>query len=138
MLKWGATSRKASPVGTRFYVSKDHLDQTAVGTVMLTNQRLVFISPTKTISIRVNDIIAGQSGRDCLQIHSDKRPRPIILEFPDAQLAALLIAVFIRHPFQDNTLPNEVTITATPTTTRDGVALSLKTADEPQMMLTAG
>jgi hypothetical protein len=118
-------------VGKRHYISKDHLDKTAVGTVILTDQRLVFVSPAKTVTAQIANIISAQAGGDCLQIHSEKRQRPIILEFPAAQLAALLIAVFLKHPFQENTLPNEMAITATPTASRDGVTLSFKTANEP-------
>ena len=125
-------------VGKRHYISKDHLDKTAVGTVILTNQRLVFVSPAKTVTAQIANIISAQAGGDCLQIHSEKRQRPIILEFPAAQLASLLIAVFLKHPFQENTLPNVMTITAMPTASRDGVTLSFKTANEPQMISTTG
>jgi hypothetical protein len=44
-------------VGKRAYVSKDHLDRTAVGTVILTNQRLVFISVSKTVTVQISNII---------------------------------------------------------------------------------
>jgi hypothetical protein len=89
---------KGVSVGKRVYISKDHLDRTAVGTVTLTNQRLLFVSTAKTITVQIANIIAAQAGRGSLQIHSEKRQRPIVLEFPSAQLAALLIAAFLRHP----------------------------------------
>jgi hypothetical protein len=40
-------------VGKRAYISKDQLDRTAVGTVILTNQRLLFVGAAKTITIQI-------------------------------------------------------------------------------------
>jgi hypothetical protein len=121
-------------VGKRAYVAKDHLDRTAVGTVILTNQRLLFVG-AKTITIQISNIIAAQAGGDHLQIHSEKRQRPVVLRFPSAQLAALLIAAFLRHPLAENTLPKDMTITATPTANRDGITLSFRDSNEPQQLV---
>jgi hypothetical protein len=123
-------------VGKRAYVSKDHLDRTATGTLILTNQRIVFVSASKTITIQIGNIISAQAGRDCLQVHSEKRQRPLIFEFPSAQLAALLIAAFLRHPLAENLLPKEMTISATPTANHDGITLSFRDATEPQLVAT--
>jgi hypothetical protein len=123
-------------VGKRAYLSKDHLDRTAVGTVILTNQRLVFVSASKTVTVQIGNIITAQAGRDSLQVHSEKRQRPIILQFPSAQLAALLITAFLRHPFTENILPKGLTITATPMANEGAITLSFKDADEPQLAAT--
>lgn len=123
-------------VGKRAYVSKQHLDRTGVGTVTLTNQRLLFVSAGRTVTIQVGDIIAAQAAGNSLQIHSQKRQRPVVLEFPSAQLAALLIAGFLRHPFTENALPKDVTITATPLPDRDGITLSFRDASESQLVAT--
>jgi hypothetical protein len=123
-------------VGKRAYVSKQHLDRTDVGTVTLTNQRLLFVSGGRTVTIQIGDIIAAQAGGNSLQIHSQKRQRPVVLEFPSAQLEALLIAAFLRHPFTENALPNDMTITATPRPDRDGITLSFRDAREPQLVAT--
>jgi hypothetical protein len=48
-------------VGKRAYVSKDHLDRTATGTVILTNQRIVFVSASKTITIQIGNIITARA-----------------------------------------------------------------------------
>jgi hypothetical protein len=82
----GVSFRVAKGVyaGKRAYVSKDHLDRTAIGTVMLTNRRIVFVSPSKTITIQIGNIISAQAGRDCLQVHSENHQRPVIFEFPSA------------------------------------------------------
>jgi hypothetical protein len=108
----------------RTYLSKDHLDRTAVGTVVLTNHRLVFESPAKTVTVRLTDIISAQAGADCLELHSTKRQHPVILEFSSAELAALLIATFQRRPFQENVLPKDMTITATPADDGTGIKLA--------------
>ena len=89
---------KGVSVGKRAYVSKQHLDRTGVGTVTLTSQRLLFVSGGRTVTIQIGDIIAAQAGGNSLQIHSQKRQRPVVLQFPSAQLAALIIATFLRHP----------------------------------------
>jgi len=123
-------------VGKRAYVSKQHLDRTGVGTVTLTNQRLLFVSAGRTVTIQVGDIIAAQAAGNSLQIHSQKRQRPVVLEFPSAQLAALLIAAFLRHPFTENALPKDMTITATPLPDRDGITLSFRDASESQLVAT--
>ena len=123
-------------VGKRAYVPKQHLDRTGVGTVTLTNQRLLFVSGGRTVAIQIGDIIAAQAGGNSLQIHSQKRQRPVVLEFPSAQLAALLIAAFLRHPFTENALPNDMTITATPRPDRDGITLSFRDVREPQLVAT--
>ena len=123
-------------VGKRAYILKQHLDRTGVGTVTLTNQRLLFVSGGRTVAIQIGDIIAAQAGGNSLQIHSQKRQRPVVLEFPSAQLAALLIAAFLRHPFTENALPNDMTITATPRPDRDGITLSFRDAREPQLVAT--
>jgi hypothetical protein len=117
-------------------MSQDHLDRTAIGTVMLTNRHIVFVSPSKTITIQIGNIISAQAGRDCLQVYSEKRQRPVIFEFPSAQLAALLIAAFLRHPLAENVLPKEMTISATPTANHDGITLSFRDATEPQLVAT--
>jgi hypothetical protein len=57
-------------VGKRAYVSKDHLDRTSIGTVILTNHRLLFVSAAKTITVKMNNIISAQAGTDCLLVHS--------------------------------------------------------------------
>jgi hypothetical protein len=57
-------------VGKRAYVSKQHLDRTGVGTVTLTNQRLLFVSASRTVTVQIGDIIAAQAGGNSLQIHS--------------------------------------------------------------------
>jgi hypothetical protein len=119
-------------VGKRAYASKDHLDRTAVGTVILTSQRLLFVGSAKTMTIQIANIITAHAGGNSLQIHSEKRQRPVVLEFPSAQLAALLIAAFLRHPFAENALPKDMTITATPMPSHDGITLTFKDADEPQ------
>jgi hypothetical protein len=124
-------------VGKRAYVSKDHLDRTAVGTVILTNQRLLFVGAAKTITIQIGNIIAAQAGRDHLQIHSEKRQRPVVFQFPSAQLAALLIAAFLRHPLAENSLPKDMTVTATPTADGEGITLSFRDTNEPQQQLVA-
>jgi hypothetical protein len=122
-------------VGKRAYVSKDHLDRTAVGTFTLTNQRLLFVG-AKTITIQISDIISAQGGGDHLLIHSEKRQRPVVLQFSTAQLAALLIAAFLRHPLAENLLPKDMTITAMPTANRDGIILSFKDANQPHLIAT--
>ena len=123
-------------VGKRAYISKDQLDRTAVGTVILTNQRLLFVGAAKTITIQIGNIIAAQAGHDHLQIYSEKRQHPVVFQFPSAQLAALLLAAFLRHPLDENTLPKDMTITATPTANRDGITLSFRDANEPQLVAT--
>jgi hypothetical protein len=123
-------------VGKRAYVSKDHLDRTATGTLILTNQRLVFVSTSKTITIQIGNIISVQAGHDCIQVHFEKRQRPLVFEFPSAQLAALLIAAFLRHPLAENLLPKEMTISATPMANHDGITLSFRDATEPQLVAT--
>jgi hypothetical protein len=122
-------------VGKRSYLSKDHLDKTAVGTVLLTNQRLLFVGE-KTITIQVSNIITVQAGGDHLLIHSEKRQRPVVLQFSSAPLAALIIAAFLRHPLAENSLPKGMTITATPNASRDGITLSFRDANELQQLVT--
>lgn len=119
-------------VGKRAYISKDHLDRTAAGSIILMNQRLLFINAAKTMAIQIGDIISAQAGRDCLQVHSEKRQRQVIFEFRSAQLAALLIAAFLRHPFTENALPKGMTITATPMANHDGITLSFRDPTELQ------
>jgi hypothetical protein len=121
-------------VGKRAYVSKEHLDRTSVGTLKLTNQRLLFVGE-QTIIVQLGNIISAQAGGDHLQIHSKKRQRPVVIQFTSAQLAALLIAAFLRHPLAENTLPKDMTITATPTASRDGITLSFRDANEPQQLV---
>jgi hypothetical protein len=117
-------------VGRRSYISKDHLDRTAVGAPVLTNQRILFVSTAKTIAIPIDKIIAAQADRNWLQIHSEKRQRPVTFEVAGAQLAALLIAFFLRNPLAGNALPKDMTITATPNQNRDVITLSIKNATE--------
>jgi hypothetical protein len=80
------------------------------------------------------NIISAQAGTDCLLIHSEKRQCPLILQFQSAQLAALLIAAFLQHPLVENALPKEMTISAEPMANHEGITLSFRDANEPQLL----
>jgi hypothetical protein len=97
-----------------------------------TSQRLLFISTTQIISIEISAIIAAQADGNWIQLHLEKRQRPVIVECPSAQLAALLIAFFLRHPFAENVLPSNMTIRAAPMPHSDGITLTFKDDTDPQ------
>ncbi|WP_440026805.1 hypothetical protein [Chromobacterium amazonense] len=100
-------------VGGSQRISSDALTPLAGGALNLTNRRAVFLSPQKTISFKLSDVMSLEAlDTSTMVLHTAKRTAPLIFSIDgcDAGLVVLLIKLFSAGTFDSRFLPYGVRI----------------------------
>ncbi|MBT2866554.1 hypothetical protein JQK19_04800 [Chromobacterium violaceum] len=100
-------------VGGGQRISVDALTPLADGALNLTNKRAVFLSPQKTISFKLSDVMSLEAiDNSTMVLHTAKRTAPLIFSMVDcdAGLIVLLIKLFSSGTFDSRFLPDGLRI----------------------------
>lgn len=94
--------------------SYQELAPMAAGDLYLTNQRVVFMSDKKAVSLPLAGLIGIDSAPDSITVHGPKRAQPYTFAVGNSALFTLLLKLFSQGHLNGQTLPDGVTITAKP------------------------
>lgn len=132
------TQRYTLGVGTRIKVGKiplylgggrqfsyEALKATGHGDLYLTNERLVFVSSRKAVSIALPDIIGSDNVDGGLAVYCNKREEPYAFAVANSALWLMLLKLCAHHHFSAPTLPEGFTITAKPSPEPGEVEISI-------------
>jgi hypothetical protein len=86
-------------------VRKDKLKESGAGELAITNKEIVFSSPSKTISIRLDKIVAIDQFRDGIQVSAGGRAKPLLFVVPNGILWSQLVKNLINLQVNGRSLP---------------------------------
>jgi|GEM_PF-5597509 len=108
----GASVRVARGVyvGGRQQHSYESLREVATGQVIVTNQRIVYLSTQHTRTVNLSDILSIEGDHGFLEVHTSKRQKPVLLGLPsfDTALLTLLVKLFTTGKFEGRFLPSDI------------------------------
>lgn len=124
----GASLRLLKPlwVSRRDYHSYSTLDQIGLGTISITNYRVMFTGTSKTAHLPLSEIVevyCDDQGRNI--IHSRRLKTPLILCYDSALIGSTLIQLFTSCRMQGNLLPEGYTLRIEPDESGRGVVWEL-------------
>ena len=97
---------------------------TGEGDLYLSNKRIVFLSPKRSVSIALKDVIGLDGALDSITVHSGKRDKPVSFMVRNPALWSLLAKLGAAGKLASPNLPDGVTYHATETGTPGEVNFS--------------